>query len=225
MTEAEWQDCADPDRMMAYLEGNASERKLCLLCCACCRRVWHLLETDALRQAVDAFDRFADGEIDEESFRTAASSTHPLRNYREEIFSGQPREGILWAAYAVNAAMTRLPDYGYRKALQFLAYAVQPHDGEEHAAHVDLIREVFENPFRPMNIPSLWRTPTVLRLAEAAYVEHKLTAGTLDTDRLGVLADALEEAGCSAPTILSHLRGPGPHVRGCWVVDLLLGKE
>ena len=61
-------------------------------------------------------------------------------------------------------------------------------------------------------------------LATAAYEERILPAGTLDSDRLAVLADALEDAGCDNEDILSHLRGPGPHVRGCWVVDLLLGK-
>jgi len=65
----------------------------------------------------------------------------------------------------------------------------------------------------------------VVALAQAAYDERELPAGTLDLARLAVLADALEEAGCTAQTILDHLRGPGPHVRGCWAVDLILGKE
>jgi len=60
---------------------------------------------------------------------------------------------------------------------------------------------------------------------EAAYHDRSLPAGTLDRDRLAVLADALEDAGCSHAEMLTHLRGVGPHVRGCWVVDLLLGKE
>jgi hypothetical protein len=65
----------------------------------------------------------------------------------------------------------------------------------------------------------------VKKLAEAAYEERSLPAGTLNTQRLAVLADALEEAGCTDQTILDHLRGPGPHVRGCWAVDLILGKQ
>jgi hypothetical protein len=62
------------------------------------------------------------------------------------------------------------------------------------------------------------------RLAQAAYEDRHLPAGTLDDTRLLILADALEEAGCSDAAILGHLRGPGPHVRGCWVLDLILGK-
>jgi hypothetical protein len=64
----------------------------------------------------------------------------------------------------------------------------------------------------------------VVRLAQAAYDDRHLPAGTLDNGRLAILADALEEAGCTDADVLGHLRGPGPHVRGCWAVDLLLGK-
>jgi hypothetical protein len=65
----------------------------------------------------------------------------------------------------------------------------------------------------------------VPKLARAAYNDRHLPAGTLDATRLAVLADALEEAGCDSADILGHLRGSGPHVRGCWVIDLLLRKE
>ena len=90
---------------------------------------------------------------------------------------------------------------------------------------MDLLREIVGNPFRPVALDPAWRTPSVVSLAQAAYEERILPGGTLDSERLAVLADALEEAGCDNADILSHLRGPGPHVRGCWVVDLLLGKE
>jgi hypothetical protein len=65
----------------------------------------------------------------------------------------------------------------------------------------------------------------VVALAQAAYEQRELPAGTLDLTRLAVLADALEEAGCDQADLLGHLRGPGPHVRGCWAVDLVLGKS
>jgi len=70
-----------------------------------------------------------------------------------------------------------------------------------------------------------WDGGAVPKLATIAYEERVLPAGTLDPALLAVLADALEEAGCADAELLGHLRGPGPHVRGCWVVDLLLGKE
>jgi hypothetical protein len=84
------------------------------------------------------------------------------------------------------------------------------------------VRDIFGNPFRrsPPLPPSVlaWNDASIRRIAEGIYDERAF-------DRLPILADALEEAGCTNTDILNHLRGPGPHVRGCWVVDLLLGKE
>ena len=69
---------------------------------------------------------------------------------------------------------------------------------------------------RPLYDPS-WRSAAVVGLAEAVYADRGF-------DRLPVLADALEEAGCDHPDVLAHCRGGGPHARGCWVVDGILGK-
>lgn len=69
-----------------------------------------------------------------------------------------------------------------------------------------------------------WNDGTIRKLAQAVYAERLLPEGQLDKARLAILADALEEAGCTDPDLLGHLRGPGPHVRGCWAVDLLHGK-
>jgi hypothetical protein len=98
------------------------------------------------------------------------------------------------------------------------------------AVLADVLREVVGRvPFRPL-LPVkpawlTWHGGIVRRLAEDAYGERELLAGALDLDRLAVLADALEEAGCDQADLLGHLRGPGPHIRGCWAVDLVLGKQ
>jgi len=89
-----------------------------------------------------------------------------------------------------------------------------------------LLRDIFSPlPFREVVLDLAWVTVTARSLAEAAYQERQLPGGTLDPMRLAVLADALEEAGCTDLEILGHLRGPGPHVRGCFVIDALLGKD
>jgi hypothetical protein len=88
---------------------------------------------------------------------------------------------------------------------------------DERQAQAALVREVFGNPFRPVSLDPAWRTPAVLQLAQALYDDRAF-------DQLPILADALEEAGCSSREVLDHCRSPGPHVRGCWVVDLVLGK-
>jgi len=95
---------------------------------------------------------------------------------------------------------------------------------ESEAAHGQhLISRDIHCPFNLLIDPS-WITPTVLSLAQAAYNERIMPAGTLNNDHLAVLADALEDAGCDNADILTHCRGPSPHVRGCWVVDLLTGR-
>ena len=82
---------------------------------------------------------------------------------------------------------------------------------------IDVIRDIFGNPFRPVTADPAWLTSDVVALATSIYAEKAF-------DRLPILADALQDAGCDNADVLDHCRSDGPHVRGCWVVDLLLGK-
>jgi hypothetical protein len=95
----------------------------------------------------------------------------------------------------------------------------------ELRAQVRLFHDILSNPFAPVSLNSDWLTPTVTSLARVAYDNRSLPSGELDPSLLAILADALEESGCTNADILNHCRGPGPHVRGCWVIDFLLGKE
>jgi hypothetical protein len=88
----------------------------------------------------------------------------------------------------------------------------------QYAALTTLLRDIFGNPFRPVTGDPFSLTLTVRTLAEGIYADHGF-------DRLPILADALQDGGCVNADILTHCRGDGPHVRGCWVVDLVLGKE
>ena len=92
---------------------------------------------------------------------------------------------------------------------------------------VTVLRDVFGNPFSSPDVDPSWLSwgdGRIREMAQAAYDDRLLPAGTLDNDRLGVLADALEEAGCSDEGMLRHCRDARVHVRGCWVLDLMLGK-
>ena len=82
----------------------------------------------------------------------------------------------------------------------------------------DYVRDVFGNPFRRSTFDPDWRTDTAVLLARQMYESRDFSA-------MPILADALQDAGCDNPDVLNHCRGGGPHVRGCWVVDLVLGKE
>ena len=96
---------------------------------------------------------------------------------------------------------------------------------EENASLCKVPRDLFGNPFRPVAVERAWLTAAGQELAQAAYEQRLLPSAELGPERLAVLADALEEAGCTDADILSHLRGPGPHVRGCWALDLILSKD
>ena len=81
-----------------------------------------------------------------------------------------------------------------------------------------MLREIFGNPFRPITFDPNWLTSDVVAMARGMYE-------TRDFGAMPILADALQDAGCENPDVLTHCRGSGPHVRGCWVVDRVLGKE
>ena len=208
MTEQKWLACTDPGPMLKFLGRKASERKLRLFACACCRGSWPLLTDARSRKAVEVAERYADGMVNERGLRFAFSCAADAFAYAASAHTADAQA----AAGAANAAR---PEAGY--------YARYVTPRKEHPGP---LRDLFGPlPFRPVTVSPGWQTPQVVAQAQAAYDERELPAGTLDPTRLAVLADALEEAGCADQTVLEHLRGAGPHVRGCWAVDLLLGKE
>ncbi len=88
----------------------------------------------------------------------------------------------------------------------------------ELPAQVALLRDIFGNPFRPVAFSAEWRTDTAVSLARGMYESRDFSA-------MPILADALQDAGCDNADVLNHCRGEGIHVRGCWVVDLVLEKS
>jgi hypothetical protein len=114
------------------------------------------------------------------------------------------------AAYAFTHLASAVVGNGSDAALQMKATA-----RDEQLA---LLRDVFGNPFRPVAFAPEWRTDTAVALARQMYDGR-------DFGAIPILADALQDAGCDSDDILSHCRNPGEHVRGCWVVDFVLGKE
>ena len=113
--------------------------------------------------------------------------------------------GVVW--WTAQAAC-------FRKGLAFVQEAAGG-DPNNFAANAEFLREVVGNPFRPVAFDLAWRTADAVALARRVYESGEVAA-------LPVLADALDDAGCDAPDVLNHCRTPGPHVRGCWVVDGVL---
>jgi hypothetical protein len=194
--------------MLEFLRdaGKGSDRKLRLFACGCVRRVWGLLEVGAFRRAVEAAE-LAPGRPSPELPLKHLTAAATYRNADKAAFWATTASHHFAAVYASGSA----------------AKATRRRRVEEHS-QAALLRDIVGNPFRPLPpIPQTvlaWNDGCVVKLAARIYAERDFTR-----ESLGVLADALEEAGCQDADILGHLRSPGPHVRGCWAVDLLVGKE
>jgi hypothetical protein len=227
VTESEWLASEDLTAMWKFLRGhnanlaecvgggkpvNLSDRKLRMFAVACCRQVWHLLGDEKSRNAVELAERHAD-----------EGASLPADINRADYLFGIPGSP---ERHAAVMAVDCLGEFGpdrvwYRSAGDPVPQSTQAH----------LLRDIIGNPFRPV----AWRWPakllhnsghhwTAIYLAQAAYDDRDAATGHLDPVRLAVLADSLEESGCDSASLLSHLREAGDHVRGCWAVDLVLGK-
>jgi hypothetical protein len=233
MTESDWLACTDPQKMLEYLRDRASDRKLRLFACACCRRVWHKLSDERCRRTVEVVERIADGQ-------GHVSELDQARNKIREICSkGAANRAVWYLAWDDARESAKGPaeeelNETIEALMQHYAEEGDPRDlydqsGEARwlatatvlGCQADLLHDLFGNPFHPPTLEPVrlsWLDGTFPKLAQVIYDERAF-------DRLPILADALEDAGCDNADILAHCRQPGEHVRGCWVIDRLLGKD
>ncbi len=218
MTEAEWMTWRDPEAMIREIQIDASDRQLQLLTIATARLRWDELPEDPFRKVVETAERYADD--------AAYATFLELNVFRDQVFGfitggergdrwwGEPNRSWLALTLLLTARdRNELPPVG---------------DGDVHlwqqciqgssAALCLVVRDIFGNPFRPVAFSPEWRTSTTVLLAQQMYESR-------DFGAMPILADALQDAGCDNDDVLTHCRGTGPHVRGCWVVDHVLGKE
>jgi hypothetical protein len=184
-------------KLLKYLHHRASERK---------RRLFavelHLLANEQAREALATIERYAEG------------SASNLNLSRADALYGAACGGVGWdfAEYAATNAAAGVGATGPRGKQK---------EARQKEATVQLVilRDIFGNPFRPVDFNKKWRTSDVMLLAKGIYDERAF-------DRMPILADALQDAGCDSDDLLNHLRDPhATHVRGCWALDLVLGKE
>ncbi len=227
MTEKEWIECREPDKMLEFLRESASERKLRLFVCACCRGIWHLLVDQRSRRAVEVGECFADAPTHNGRIEDALTDAdRPMLAIQRHLRKSRVVRPLPKALSAAIAA--RLPCWGSPLADAVRACVSATHEATEgfgDPRFCDLLQDIFGNPFCPSTLNPVWRTPIVLSLAREAYDNRTLPAGTLDHDLLFVLSDALEDAGCDNTDLLNHLREQKDHVRGCWALDAILGKK
>jgi hypothetical protein len=218
--------------MLMQLWQAGSARKMRLLGAACARRCWHLLPDERFRRLLRLAEGHLDGAVADGELQAALTATMAAVNSDPEWVVGPPGANYYERAKKKSAAQAAYfaarsyddPFNWSREASRNARLAVHhKRRGAEGAAQSDLLRCIAGNPFRPLLLPTSLLTPTILSLARAAYDERLLPLGYLDSVRLAVLADALEEAGVGE-ALVAHLRAPGPHVRGCHVLDMLLGQ-
>jgi hypothetical protein len=228
MTEAEWLAATSPGELLLWLGSKSSRRRSLrkngLFVVACAERVRSFMRHAVTISGLELAERLAEGvaagsegETYLAEFGAACPPGDPGPHEVARVVSFEAikvllphRMGQSSEKLAVGAAQSCV---GVFYAANDIARAVQ-----ETAAHADLLRDVVGNPFRPVTFDPSWLTSTVRILAEGIYSEKAF-------DRLPILADALQDAGCGNDDILTHCRGKGPHVRGCWVVDAVLNKE
>jgi hypothetical protein len=247
MDEQRWLDCTNLDEMLTFATDRptvkriialsfaslvgirrplcrprASERKLRLFCCACCRRVWHWLPDERSRRAVETIERFVDGRATQEELEAATAESDSAHR---DIPEGnvEQREAALAALWAAEWFSLKVPGEEVEHVVHSLHRAFQDDRAAlaaEQAAQCELLREVVGNPFSTLSADPAWlrwKGGMVKVMGDSIYDQRRY-------EDLPVLADALEDAGCDNPDILAHCRSAGPHVRGCWVLDLLLAR-
>ena len=218
MTESDWWACREPQRMMEFLRGRGtfSQRKARLFAVAVCRRIWRLLPNEGSRQAVEVAERVADG---------MASAAERIKAHRA---CGDVTIVVWESMHAANAVALATgevaPENAAVSAADALGFAARDNAvmRAERETQSALLRDLFFNPFRPSPIIAAgvlaWNNRCVVKLATSIYQEAAF-------DSFPILGDALEEAGVTDQEVLGHCRQGGAHVRGCWLVDLLMSRE
>jgi hypothetical protein len=274
--EKVWLAGRDPDRMLRAWGRPVSERKLRLFAVVCCRSVWHLLQDERSRHALEVAERHADGLASAAELKAAYTEARaavacwgqrPLHESPAESavlpalraaglatsrWPARAARHAVWAAGWAEAAASRdrerarvvtawgtslaevplelapavwralsLPAWMAVRAEQAAARDARTRrEARERRRQGELLQEVLGNPFRPARLDPAWLRwdgGSAVRVARAIHEERAF-------EQLPVVADALEEAGCTDPDLLGHLRGPGPHVTGCWALDRILGN-
>jgi hypothetical protein len=229
MTEAEWLACTDPTPTLEFLRDRGSDRKMRLFACACCRRIWRLYDDEWSPVAVEVAERHADGLVTNEQMILAHRAIFGITGNPTRWKIGSSAVLVANAAKCASSVPTSSQAARIAAMAAKKGATTRPSASVERKEQTRLLPCIFGNPFHtslPLPPPVLaWNDGTVRRLAAAIYDDRRLPEGTLDPARLAILADALLDAGYDNEALIQHCRQPGPHVRGCWAIDLILGKQ
>jgi hypothetical protein len=204
-----WLATDDYSDMMGWLGASLSRRKRILFGCATARLVWDHVTRPANRAAIETAERRADGSLPRKAFADA--------------WMALEWEPAMWTDWNIVALTDGAP---YREATReeqrmMTENPFQRARSVTHRLWSDALRDIVGDPFHPVAIDPAWLAGNdgiAVKLAAAIYEERRFAD-------LPVLADALEDGGCASAELLGHLRAPGTHFRGCWALDLVLGRS
>lgn len=222
MTEQEWLTPGSLYRHLDQFRGKKHHRKLRLFDVACARQFSQWFKDEVIYQALERAEQLADGKITESALARWRSKVEQANNL---AITGN-RKGAAIQQLATGPVIYACATGQYSLLHSAWHYLVSHRDRKKFGkgfvargprlAH-DMLLEVFGNPFRPVAFNPSWRTSTAVGVARQMYETRDFTG-------MPILADALQDTGCDSDDVLNHCRNPGIHVRGCWVVDLVLGK-
>jgi hypothetical protein len=203
----------DPNAMVFRVVRplKSSRRRMDLFCLACARLVLPLMEDDGAKRAFEWLEAHVG---------QRPHSGHPQTRFQGPAQALDDARKRIGSGSAVHVAWDLWIDeyeYAFPNLCGLMERrTAEPRDPRPYLS--ETIRDIFGNPFRPVAFDPVWRTDTALALARQMYESRDFSA-------MPILADALQDAGCACADILDHCRGPGPHVRGCWVVDLVSATQ
>ncbi|VTR93252.1 Uncharacterized protein OS=Sorangium cellulosum (strain So ce56) GN=sce5710 PE=4 SV=1 [Gemmata massiliana] len=236
MTEAEWLASEDIEAMFGVVRARSKRRRSRLFAVACCRAIDPALPDPRSQRAISIAELHADGSATDAELASVMLGAH------EVVLARASDPAVIEAAASASEGLTRkaagMRQWSYRMGMERAAECVAvPHpyraavqvgelvrsrlfhfQGPDRGAQASILRDIFGHIFRPVAFSPSWRTSVAVALAAQMYESR-------DFGAMPILADALQDAGCDSADVLDHCRGEGPHVRGCWVVDLVLGKE
>ena len=246
MTEIDWLTTSTGAYdMLRYIRTRTTSRKLQLLMCAACRTVLEYLPAERCLPILEGIERYAEGLAPLDAFRRAEHAAQLLQreaDLGEPVGEGSHQTSARWAAIqALRSAVSSPLDDALHRTIGWVEAAAARDAGEglaraarvlRHRQICDLFREVFGNPFAPRTAVPTWmqaserpRPGWLIRVSESARAIAVALHRDQAYDRFPILADSLEEEGCTDEELLLHMRQPMAHVRGCWALDLILGKN
>ncbi len=228
VNEQEWLAATDLVPMVDFLGQKASQRKLRLFAVTCCQWVTQLGTDTSFLNSLDVAERFADGAATADELAKAEEASNEVYQECEEALSVAASRAVLagTSGQGDDPAITKRQDAAdivsqtTEAVIRGRDFAYTARGCGRRYTHSDPVlwlRDIFGIPFRPVIVDPDWLTTTVVSLARQMYESR-------DFSGMPILADALHDAGCDEPAILAHCRCEKPHVRGCWLVDLILGK-